>query len=65
MSSMISVKQAADLLGLKRAIVYRYCQRGDLPSSRVGSVYVLDRDVVKQFAKIPRKLGPKPRQTAS
>ena len=40
--ALISVPQAAALLGLKRASAYRYAAAGDLPVKRMGGrVYVI------------------------
>ena len=42
-SSMISASQAADLIGISRAAVYKAIEKGALKSIRLGNVTVLDR----------------------
>ena len=60
---LLTVKEAADLLQLKRAIVSRYCQSGRLPALRFGPVYVIRKSDVIAFGKTARKPGPKPKKS--
>lgn len=60
---LLTVKEAADLLNLKRAIVSRYCQSGRLPCQRFGPVYVIRKSDVVAFSKQSRKPGPKPKKS--
>ncbi|HVE81735.1 MAG TPA: helix-turn-helix domain-containing protein [Myxococcales bacterium] len=41
--SMISVAQAADLIGISRAAVYKAIEKGALRSRRIGNVTIVDR----------------------
>lgn len=41
--SMISVVQAADLIGISRTAVYKAIEKGTLRATRVGNVTVVDR----------------------
>lgn len=41
--SMISVVQAADLIGISRTAVYRAIEKGSLRASHIGNVTVVDR----------------------
>lgn len=41
--SMVSVTQAADLIGVSRAAVYKAIERGALRARRIGNVTVIDR----------------------
>lgn len=42
--SMISVAQAADLIGISRAAVYKAVEKGSLRVRRIGNVTVVDRE---------------------
>src|SRR5947207_2633950 len=49
----VSVKEAAELLGISDKRVYQYVMAGRLPAQRVGHILILPVEEVKRF-----KLGP-------
>ena len=59
MNDLLSVPEAAERLGLKPAMVRRYCQSGDLPAVKVTGAWLIDEADLEEFAKKPRKRGPK------
>lgn len=62
---LISVADAASLLGVNRATVWRYITLAEdpLPAERVGREFVLWRSDVEAFMpKANRRRGPKPRK---
>lgn len=56
-NELLSVPQAARLLGLSRPSVYRYIREGRLRALRVGRAVVLQRQDVLAFAAVPRRPG--------
>lgn len=60
----ISVPEAATLLGVDRATVWRYItlKEDPLPAKKIGHGYVLwQSDVIEYRPKAKRRRGPKPR----
>jgi excisionase family DNA binding protein len=49
----ISIKEAADLLGVSDKRVYQYVRAGRLPAQRVGHILILPVEAVKQFKPSP------------
>ena len=47
--SMISVLQAADLIGISRTAVYKAVDKGTLKGSRIGNVTVVDRQAALSY----------------
>lgn len=47
--SMISVTQAADLIGISRAAVYKAIEKGALRTRRVGNVTIVDRKSAAEY----------------
>jgi excisionase family DNA binding protein len=45
----VSIKEAADLLGVSDKRVYQYIRAGRLPAQRVGHILILPTEAVKQF----------------
>jgi len=55
---LLSVTEAAHILGVSPALVRRYCQRGLLPAIKVGSAgWAIDEADLAAFATLPRKRG--------
>lgn len=46
---LVSLREAAGILGLKRAMAHRLVQRGQLRGKRVDSVWVFRRNVVEKL----------------
>jgi excisionase family DNA binding protein len=49
----ISIKEAADLLGVSDKRVYQYVRAGRLPAQRVGHILILPTEAVTQFKPSP------------
>lgn len=49
--AMLSFRKVADLLGIGLSTVYRYCDSGILPSTRIGSRRLVPRDKLQEFLK--------------
>src|SRR5712691_3470128 len=49
----ISIKEAADLLGVSDKRVYQYVRAGRLPAQRVGHILILPIEAVTQFKPSP------------
>jgi len=49
----ISIKEAADLLGVSDKRVYQYIRAGRLPAQRVGHILILPIEAVRQFKPSP------------
>lgn len=47
--SMISVAQAADLIGISRAAVYKAIEKGALRTQRIGNVTIVDRSSAAEY----------------
>lgn len=56
-SSLLSIPQAAERLGLSAAMVRRYCAQGRLPAEKVGKGWAIRRRDVERFAASPRRSG--------
>jgi excisionase family DNA binding protein len=57
---LVSVNEAAEFLGVTPERVRDFCREGRI-GQRVGERYVISRDELRVFAKIPRKVGRPPR----
>jgi excisionase family DNA binding protein len=49
----VSIKEAADLLGVSDKRVYQYVRAGRLPARRVGNILILPVEEVRQFKPSP------------
>lgn len=49
----ISVKEAAEIIGLSTSRVYQYIKSGRLPARKVGDVRVVPREEVQKFKRSP------------
>src|SRR5712691_9038956 len=49
----VSIKEAADMLGVSDKRVYQYVMAGRLPAQRVGNILILPVEEVKQFKPSP------------
>lgn len=59
-SDLMTVNDAAAFLSVGDEIVRRYCRDGRLPCEKLtNGVYLIRRETLEVFAKIPRKRGPK------
>jgi len=56
---LVNCEQAAKYLGLSSVRVRQFCLEGRL-GQKVGNQYIISRDELEQFAKIPRDPGRKP-----
>ncbi len=54
--SLLSCDQAAEVLDVTPIRVRQFCQEGRL-GQKVGGQWVIPRDELEQFAKIPRDTG--------
>jgi excisionase family DNA binding protein len=57
MDNIISVKQAAEILGVSPRRVRQFIQEGRLKSSKVGGHHFLQELEVRKFAQIERRDG--------
>lgn len=63
-SDLLTVGDAAEFLNVGEEIVRRYCRDGRLPCEKLSNgVYLIRRETLEVFAKIPRKRGPKPQMS--
>jgi excisionase family DNA binding protein len=53
---LLNVTQAAELLGLSAERVGQFCREGRI-GQKVGERWVIPRDELEQFRKIPRQTG--------
>src|SRR5579864_433085 len=49
----VSVKEAADMLGLSPRTVYEYIEEGRLPSARFADVIAISREEIRKFKREP------------
>jgi excisionase family DNA binding protein len=49
----VSIKEAADMLGVSDKRVYQYVRAGRLPAQRIGHILILPIEEVKQFKPSP------------
>jgi len=49
----VSIKEAADILGVSDKRVYQYVRAGRIPALRVGNILILPEDEVRQFKPSP------------
>lgn len=61
---LLSVTEAAFELGVCEQRIRQLCAEGEI-GQKVGARWVIPSDELKQFAKIPRKPGPKPAREKS
>lgn len=51
MPKLLSTQQAAKLTKLKQTKIVRAIQRGHLPATKIGWVYVIDKEDLKKYVK--------------
>jgi excisionase family DNA binding protein len=61
-AELLTIPQAAALLGMHRAAAFRAVQAGRLPAVRVGGVWVLRRADVEAYRAAPKHAGGRPKQ---
>lgn len=61
---MLSTSEAAEALDLTEGLIARYCREGRL-GQKVGNRWVIFRQELEQFEKIPRKPGRKPHKESA
>jgi len=59
---ILTVREVADYLRVSRVTVWRWCQEGTLPASRIGRNWRIRRDDLFQVLeeRQPSRLGPDP-----
>ncbi|HEX4610207.1 MAG TPA: helix-turn-helix domain-containing protein [Urbifossiella sp.] len=63
MKDLMTVKEAAEALGVTKARVDQFISDGSLSvAAKAGAVRLLSRKAVAAFAAVPRKPGPKPKE---
>jgi excisionase family DNA binding protein len=62
-SELITTKQAASLLGLDETNVRRHCRMGQLKAQKFGHIWMIAREDLDEFSKVPRRRGPKKKET--
>lgn len=60
---LLSPQKAAERLGLSLSRIHQFCRKGRL-GQRVGGVYVISEDELRQFSKRPRNPGRPPEKRA-
>jgi excisionase family DNA binding protein len=56
-STLLTITEVAERLGLSEAMVRRYCAEGRLPARKVGKSWAVRRWDVERFAATPRRSG--------
>jgi len=51
-ASEITVTDASDTYGIGKRTLHRAVERGDIPSRRIGNLYLLDPEAVRLYAEI-------------
>jgi hypothetical protein len=62
---LITVKQAAEILGLSPSQVRRHCEgqtSTPLPAQKIAGVWLIEAEALEKFAQRPRKSGPKKKE---
>jgi len=57
MDELLSTQDAALILGVSRQWVYHLCRTGRIVAVRVGKGYIITRDELERFQKVPRQRG--------
>ena len=60
MTPLLNVKEAAQLLNVTEATVYRLAKAGTLPHSRVGRSIRFSSESLEEYIKTPAPVAPKP-----
>ena len=61
---MLSVKQAAEQLGITPPLVRRYCEQGRIKAEKVGRDWVITQAALNSFARKVRRVGRPKRDTS-
>lgn len=61
-SELLTIPQAAAVLSMHRAAVFRAVKDGRLPGQKVGGVWVLRRGDVEVYRNTPRHKGGRPKK---
>jgi excisionase family DNA binding protein len=56
-TTLLTIPEVAERLGLSEPMVRRYCAEGRLPAQKVGNGWVVRRWDVERFAATPRRSG--------
>ena len=59
--TMLTTVQAADILHVTPQAVAKQCRNGKIPSKLIGGMYFITVGAVRDYARQPRKPGPKPK----
>ncbi len=60
---LMSLREAAEYLGLTRTQVYRHVNAGRIKTSLIGSMQVVDRQELDRFRSMPRNKGGRPKSS--
>jgi excisionase family DNA binding protein len=63
--NLITTKQAASLLGIDETNVRRYCRMGQIKATKLGHIWMIDREEIKRFAQVPRRRGRKKKENGN
>lgn len=55
--NLFTTDEAAEFLGLDRSLIARYCRSGRLAAKKAGRDWVITKDALAAFKKIPREPG--------
>lgn len=59
----LTTKQAAALIGIDETNVRRHCRTGQLKATKFGRAWMIPREEIERFAKVPRRRGRKKKET--
>lgn len=57
LGNLVSVSEAAERLGIDRALVHRYIRQGRLRAEQKARVWLIDEESLEEFAAKPRSVG--------
>jgi excisionase family DNA binding protein len=60
--NLITTKQAASLLGLDETNVRVHCREGRIKAEKFGHIWMIAREDLDEFSKVPRRRGPKKKE---
>ncbi|MCK8503239.1 helix-turn-helix domain-containing protein [Myxococcus fulvus] len=55
---LLTVREAAERLGVCRATVYRLCERGELPHVRISNAVRVEAEALEKFIREPSSQSP-------
>ena len=56
-STLLTSQDAADLLGIDRSLICRYCREGRLAAKKVGRDWIMGQRAITEFSRRPRPVG--------